>query len=152
MLRLALAAGLFASAAFAHSYTAGALQIAHPWTRAAQAGGNGAGYLSVANPGTADRLLGATSPAAARVELHRVEDDNGVMRMREVTDGLAVPPNGELKLAPGGLHIMLLGLKQNLAPGQMIPLSLRFERAGAVEVELKVEDGASAETHRHHNH
>lgn len=138
---LALAAATLSTPIAAHSFKLGDLTIGHPWTRqTAPAQKNGGGFLTVANSGKqADRLIAATSPAAAKVEIHTMSMDGGVMRMRPVPGGLAVPAGGTLALKPGGYHLMLIGLKQPLALGKLVPLTLRFERAGTVTVQLKVE-------------
>jgi copper(I)-binding protein len=132
--------------------SAGTLRISNAWTRAAGAGGNGAGFLTVANGGTApDRLLAARSAAARVVELHTMIRDGEVMRMRPVTD-IPLPAGQEVRLQPGGLHIMLIGLTAPLQQGTRVPLTLVFERAGEVQVELAVEAaGARAPggAHRH---
>jgi copper(I)-binding protein len=104
---------LAAPSAFAHDYKVGDIEIVHPWTRAtppaARAGG---GYLTVTNHGqTADRLVGVSSPASGRVEIHTMEVAGGAMKMREFPDGLAIPPGKTVKLEPGGFHLMLIDLK-----------------------------------------
>jgi len=132
--RLILAAGFMPLAARAQS----PITVETPWTRAAGAGGQGAGFITIRNAGGADRLLSASTPAAGRTELHTMLRDGDVMRMRAV-DAIAVPANGAVTLAPGGLHIMLIGLTRPLAVGEAVPLTLVFERAGAVTVELAVQ-------------
>ena len=83
------------------------------------------------------------------MELHTHIRDGDVMRMRPVND-IPVPANGEVSLQPGGLHLMLIGLARPLNDGQSIPVSLRFERAGEVTVELAVQAaGARQPAHRH---
>lgn len=155
MLRRSFAAALGAAQlclpARAHDYTLGDLRIGHPWTRAtAAAGSAGGGFLTVRNTGTApDRLLRAESPAATTVELHTHINDNGVMRMRPVPD-IPIPAGAEVTLAPGGLHVMLMGTRQKFERGARIPLTLVFERAGRIEVELAVEAaGARGGAHTH---
>jgi hypothetical protein len=147
---LALAGVLAAMPAAAHDYSAGDLTILHPWTRAAGAEGNGAGFLRLRNGGAQpDRLLSAATPAARVVELHTMERDGDVMRMRPVRD-ILVAPGATVELRPGGFHIMLIGLTAPMAQGGRVPLTLRFERAGEVQVELAVEAaGARGSGHRH---
>ncbi len=147
---LAAAAAIAALPAAAHDYAAGEITIEHPWTRAAGANGNGAGFLRLRNAGTvADRLLSASTPAARVVELHRMERDGNVMRMRPVQD-IPVPPGETVALQPGGYHIMLIGLTELMERGSRVPLTLRFERAGEVQVELAVEAaGARGSGHTH---
>lgn len=128
----------------------GALRIVNPWTRAAGQGMQGGGFLVIRNTGAMpDRLLSANSPAAGRIELHTHIRDGDVMRMRPVQD-IQVPPNGEVSLQPGGLHLMLIGLTQPMNMGQAIPVTLRFEQAGEVSIQLAVQAaGARTPAHRH---
>ncbi|MGV3479820.1 MAG: copper chaperone PCu(A)C [Sphingobium sp.] len=116
------------------------IAIEHPWSRQTAPGqSNGAGFMNVVNHGkAADRLLGGTSPAAAKVEVHSMTMEGGVMRMRPVKGGLLIPAGGGVALKPGGYHIMLIGLKKPLPPGAQVPVTLRFENAGGITVQLKV--------------
>lgn len=125
----------------AHGVTVGTLRIGHPWARQTAPGQQAGGaFLSLTNNGTKEeRLLGASTDVAARVEVHSMSMDGGVMRMRPVKGGIAIPAGQTVTLAPGGYHIMLIGLKRPLALGEMVPMTLRFARAGAVKVELKIE-------------
>ncbi|GAA5784270.1 hypothetical protein GCM10007860_07150 [Chitiniphilus shinanonensis] len=136
-----------ASLAAAHEYQAGKLLIGHPWARATAPGATVAGvFLTLDNSGgdAADKLVAVATPAAERAELHSMSMDNGVMKMRPVP-AIDVPAKARQALAPGGLHIMLTGLKQPLKEGASIPLTLTFEQAGPVQVQVKVEAlGASA--------
>lgn len=143
---LLLAAGLAgfnAPAALAHDYTFGALSIGHPWARAsAGPARNGAAFLVIENAGPADRLLSVSAEVSERVELHTHLMEGDVMKMRRV-DAVEVPGQGTAALRPGGLHIMLMGLKQPLQEGERFPLTLTFETAGEVTVEVAVEGVAS---------
>jgi len=146
---LTAAITLAALPALAHGYTAGDVAIGHPWSRAAPAGRTGAAYMTLRTTGAADRLLSASSPVAARVELHTHVRDGDVMRMRPVAD-IPVTPGETVELKPGGLHLMLIDLTAALQPGTRVPLTLHFERAGDVTVELAVERaGAAAPPHAH---
>lgn len=147
---LIAAATLAALPAAAHDYAAGDIRIGHPWTRAAGANGNGGGFMRLTNGGAqADRLLSAASPIARTVELHTHLREGEVMRMRPVAD-IPLPAGQTVELRPGGLHVMLIGLTAPLTQGARVPLTLRFERAGEVTVELAVEAaGARAGGHRH---
>ena len=139
LIALALLAAVGPS--LAHDYKVGDLQIDHPWARAtAPQQANGAAYLTIANQGSgADRIVGAESTAAATVELHTHDVDSaGVMRMREV-EAIELPAGETTALRPGGLHVMLIGLAAPLVEGETFPLTLVFEAAGAVEVEVQVE-------------
>ncbi len=142
---LLLAAALAACAlpACAKDVVAGPLKLTHPWSRPTPPGApTGVGYLVIANAAaTGDRLVSAASPAASRTEVHEMSMDGGVMRMRPVTGGLAVPAGGRVELKPGGYHLMLIGLKAALIEGAEVPVTLTFEKAGPVRIALKVETG-----------
>lgn len=140
-LALSAVASLAASAAMAHGYRSGALSIQQPWSRETAVGqAVGGGFLTIANSSARDdRLLSGTSPVAAEVQLHTMTLDGGVMRMRQVTDGIAVPAKGSVELKPGGYHIMFMGLKRQLRQGERFPVTLRFQRAGSVAVQFAVQ-------------
>ncbi|MBU8540726.1 copper chaperone PCu(A)C [Falsiroseomonas tokyonensis] len=122
------------------------------WSRAAGAGRTGAGYLTLRNGGAADRLVSARAEIARAVELHTHMHDNGVMRMRPV-EAIEVPANGSVTLEPGGMHLMLLELKRPLNQGDQVPVTLVFERAGEVQLQLAVQSagarGPAPAAHRH---
>jgi periplasmic copper chaperone A len=125
-----------ATSAFAHEYKLGEITIGHPWARGA--GATGAGYMKLDNKGAADKLVSASSDVSKSVELHSHVDDKGVMRMRKV-DAVDVPAGGMTELKPGGFHVMFIGLKEPLTDDTRFPVTLKFERAGEVKVEFKVE-------------
>jgi len=151
LLILAAAVSLAAPAFARDAVTeAGALRVVNPWTRAAGQGMQGAGFFIIRNTAAEpDRLVSATSPAAGRMELHTHIRDGDVMRMRPVND-IPVPANGEVTLQPGGLHLMLIGLTRPMEVGQTIPVTLNFERAGEVTIQVSVQAaGARQPAHRH---
>jgi copper(I)-binding protein len=125
----------------AAAQTQGPLRIEGAWARATPPGGKvGGAFVTLVNIGDApDRLVSAASPAAGRVELHTHIKDGDVMRMRQVEGGIPLPPGDTVKLQPGGFHIMLLGLTQGLAAGSSFPLTLTFEKAGSVQVDVPVQ-------------
>lgn len=144
-----IALGLAAAAtpALAHDYTHGDLRIGHPWSRAASANTNGAGFMTIRNTGAqSDRLVSASTPIARTVELHTHIRDGEVMRMRPVND-IPVPAGQTVRLRPGGLHVMLIGLTEPLRQGSEVPLTLRFERAGEVQVMLAIEAAGARGSH-----
>jgi copper(I)-binding protein len=150
MLALALVAGPGASAAGAGP-GAPAIKVEDAFARAMPPGARTAGaYLTIENRGSQpDRLLSARSPRAGAVELHRMSEQDGVMRMRPV-DAIPVPAGQTVKLTPGGLHLMLIDPKPPLKEGEHIPLTLRFERAGEVGADVTVRSiTAGAATHGH---
>ncbi len=117
----------------------GELEIEVPWARATPpAAKTGAVYLTLTNRGqAADRLLAASSPAAAHAELHAHLNEGGVMRMKAI-DAVVLPPAERLSLRPGGLHVMLMDLKAPLREGTPLRLTLSFARAGEVTLEVPV--------------
>ena len=141
LLAPALALSAIAGAALAHGYQAGDLAIQHPWSRETAVGqAVGGGYMKIANKGAVeDRLLSATTPVAAEVQLHTMSMDGGVMRMRQVQGGIAIPAKGTLELKPGSYHVMFMGLKRPLKQGARFPVTLRFQRAGKVTVQFAVQ-------------
>lgn len=103
------------------------------------AGGTGGAFMTIVNRSTLpDRLLAASSPAAAAVELHETVDDGGVMRMVPHPEGWEIAARGRLELKPGGKHLMLIGLKEPLEAGQTVVITLTFQNAGAVTVQVPV--------------
>jgi hypothetical protein len=128
------------SPVWAHEEKSEHLTISHPWSRAtAPSQKVGAVFMTIKTNGNSlDRLIGAQSPDAETVQIHNHTMDNGVMRMRRV-DGVTIPADGEAVLAPGGFHIMLIGLKAPLFEETVIPLTLVFEKAGKVEIEAVIE-------------
>ncbi|MDS4009815.1 MAG: copper chaperone PCu(A)C [Defluviicoccus sp.] len=152
-LTAAFVALAFVTAAFAHDYTLGDLRIDHPWARAsAGAAANGAAYMSIATTGTAaDQLVKADSPVADKVELHTHILDGDVMRMRPVS-GITVNVGEPAVLRPGGLHVMLIGLKEPLKQGTQFPLTLTFEKAGTVTVQVEVEAASMPTEPMQHKH
>jgi hypothetical protein len=126
---------LFASAATAETAT---LELKDAWARATPGGAQtAAAYLTIESP-TADRLTGADTPVAAKAELHIMKTENGVMKMRPLAD-IDLPAGKPITLKPGAMHIMLMGLKAPLRPGQSFPLTLHFAKAGTREVNVAVE-------------
>ena len=131
-----LALSVFMAAAAVAQTTAPTID--QPWARAtAGAGTTGAAYMTLTAHGQADRLVGASTPVAAMASLHRTQDDHGVMQMRPV-EGLALTADQATVLAPGGLHLMLMDLKQPLKQGDSFPLTLTFEHAPPQTVQVQV--------------
>ena len=147
-----LAAAFIAASGVAAGAFAADVTVTAPWARATPPGAKvGAAYMSLRNAGAAgDRLVSAATEVAERVEIHEMSMDNGVMKMRQLTGGLDVPAGKTVDLKPGGYHLMLIGLKQPLKAGETVKATVTFEKAGAVPVELKIEQmGAAAPGHSH---
>ena len=138
---------LFAAPARAEEVKAGDLVITQAWSRATPGGAKIAGgYLTIENKGAApDRLIGGAGDVTARIEVHEMTMNNGVMTMRHLDKGLAIEPGKTVKLAPGGYHLMLTDLKGPLKQGDKVPVTLEFEKAGKVKLSLDVQGvGAQA--------
>lgn len=123
----------------------GPLTIVQPWSRAtAPSQKTGGVFLRIENAGgQPDRLIGVESEIADTASLHVMIRDGDIMKMRPVEGGVEVPANGHVVLAPGGRHVMLIGLRQRLIKASTVPLTLIFERAGRVEIEAIVEAAGS---------
>ncbi len=137
---------------FASAPALAQVQVDHAWTRATAPGAKvGGGYMTIKNAGAADKLVSASSPVAAKVELHIHTNDNGVMKMREVPGGYDIPAKGALELKPGGAHLMFMDLKAPLKEGDKVPVKLKFEKAGEVSAEFQV-GGLGASSMPMHGH
>lgn len=149
------ALALAANSAAAHDYKAGSLEIKHPWARATPKGAKVAGgFMRIVNTGSMpDRLIGGSSPAAGKFEIHEMSMDGGVMKMRPLPNGLEIKPGQTVELKPGSFHIMFMGLKQPFEKGQSVKGTLVFEKAGALEVEYVIEAvGSAPQGGGHHHH
>lgn len=145
-LAIATAALLLASSAGAATYRLGTLEVGQPWSRPAAAGTNGVGYMTLINHGrAADALTAVESPAARKVEMHRSSMAGGIMRM-DRQDRVAVPAQGQTAFAPGGYHLMFIGLTKPLAPGDQLPATLSFASGAKLKVAFVVGTGAGAPT------
>lgn len=161
---LALTLAISACAAPAGTSNPNSLQITDTWARTVNTGGmtensaasmnktpgvmdsqmgdaaakqTGAVYMNIANTGAADKLLKAETDVAGTVELHTVVKENGMMQMRPVT-AIDVPANGSVQLKPGSFHVMLIGVNQELKPGDKITVKLTFEKAGEREIQAEI--------------
>ena len=136
---LALALAASAAPAFAQEFKAGDVVVEKPWARATPKGADvGAGYLTILNKGAAPDSLTGGAADFATVEIHEMKSENGVMQMRQITGGLAIPAGGSVTFAPGGYHIMFTHLAHPLTKGETVKATLNFEHAGPVAVEFKV--------------
>lgn len=119
---------------------ASGLRIEAAWVRATPGGAKvGAGYFRIVNAtGTADRLIGISSPAAAKVELHEMSISATIARMRPVLGGLEIPAGATVTLKPGAYHLMFQSLKAPFKKGDHVEATLAFEKAGKIDVEFAV--------------
>ncbi len=136
--------------AAAHEYKLGELEIDHPWSRETPAGAKVAGgYLTLTNHGKdADRLIAVASGISEKGEIHEMAVNDGVMTMRQLPNGLEVPPGGKVELKPGSYHLMFMGLKGQPKKGEKFTATLTFEKAGTVDVEFAV-DAMGGEPQHH---
>ena len=139
-------------AANADDYKAGDLLVSDPWSQELPPNApTVAAYFVIHNTGaTPDRLLSADTPVADKAELHEHVMQGDLMKMQQVPS-VAVPAKGDLTFAPMAYHVMLLGLKDRslLADGKQFPLTLTFEKAGKVEVEVSVQKAPPMAGHEH---
>jgi copper(I)-binding protein len=121
-------------------YSVGTLKLAAPWARATPKGAQvGGGYLKITNTGkAADRLTGGSLSIAGRLEVHEMSMDSGMMKMRQLVQGLEIKPGETVELKPGGYHLMFLQLREPLVTGAPLKGTLVFEKAGTVEIEYDV--------------
>lgn len=144
LLAVLLSLLFLSSPALAHEEKSEHLTISHPWSRATASSQKvGAVFMTIATNGDrTDRLIGGESPDAETVQIHGHSMDGDVMRMRPV-DGVPIPATGEAVLEPGGFHVMLIGLKAPLFEETVIPLTLIFEKAGKVEIEVVIKEAGA---------
>lgn len=148
---------LLAVFAFTAAITAAQAQevsVKDPWIRGTVQGQSATGAFMELTGKSNARLVGAASPVAKTVEVHNMKIENGVMKMFPV-EGIDLPAGKPVKLAPGGYHVMLMGLQQPLLAGDKVPLKLTFELASrkreTLELSVEVRDlkGQPAKAHRH---
>ena len=122
-------------------FAANPITIERPYARASAPGQMvGGGFMTIVHQGSSeDRLVSATTPIAREVQIHTMNMDGGVMRMRPVEGGLAIPAGGRVVLQPGGLHLMFMDISAPLVAGTTFPVTLRFAKAGDIKVEFNVE-------------
>ena len=132
-----------------HEDKLGKLLINHPVLRVASpVSKTGAGYMAITNRGmAADRLVSVITSASNRADLHGTVANGNVMQMRSASGGVPVPAGATVSFAPGGLHVMFIGLKAPMRDGTKLKARLLFEKAGPVDVEFKTEPAAGGHQH-----
>lgn len=162
MLRIAVAALLLSVSS---AWAGGSIAVEEAYAISPVPGApSGAAYMIIRNSAeTADRLLSVRSPVARSVELHGHEEVDGVMRMRPIAEPVELPAGGEARLERGGIHVMFMGVLEPFEDGEVIPVTLVFESAGEMTVDVPVDfgrltgepsadhDGEGA-GHAHHGH
>jgi copper(I)-binding protein len=138
---LAAILALLALPAQAADVMVGHLKISAPWARATPKGASvGGGYMTITNLGSeADRLIGGATAISKSVQVHEMKMDKGIMKMRELANGLEIKSRQTVTLDPEGYHIMFVGLKQQLKKGQHFKVTLQFAKAGKVEIDFTTE-------------
>lgn len=146
VLILLVATFAIAAPALAHDYMQGDIHIMKPWSRPLPpVSANGAAYMTLVNKGnTPDKLVSVSTPMAMKAELHTHTMEGGMMKMRRV-DAIEIVPGKQSVLEPGGHHVMMMGLKEPLVEGKSYPLTLTFERAGTVEVTVRIFEPGESE-------
>lgn len=132
----------------------GDIAITGPFTRATLPNAPvGGGFLTLTNNGaTDDRLVSASSPIARDTQIHEMAMEGDVMKMRQLVDGLVIPAGQSVVLEPGGYHIMFMGLTQALVEGETVPVTLTFEKAGTITIDLPVGTAAADAPSGHMGH
>jgi len=164
---IALAASLLLTAVLpapllAKDVQKGPIKIERPWSRATPGGAKvGGGFLKITNTGaTPDRLVSAATDVSNVSEIHEMKMVDGVMKMRALGDGIALPPGKTVELKPGGYHLMFMDLKTPLVKDKPFKVKLVFEKAGEIDVEFAVapigakssSGGSGGAGHGHHKH
>ncbi len=153
-----MALGMMGGTSFAASHGThaanGKLEVSDAWARARTATAKVAGaFMNIHNMGKEDdRLVSATSDISERVEIHTTKMEKGVMRMLQMKEGIEVKAGNMLELKPGGYHVMFMGLKQKLDEGSEFPVKLQFEKAGAVDIMVKVKASGAMGNMKHGHH
>ena len=135
---------LHANAAWPQNHEKGEIQVRHPWSRATPPGAKvGVAYMEIRNSGSQpDKLVSISTKVAQRVEMHITERQGEVMKMRQVK-AFEIPARESYALRPGSSHLMLVDLAQPLKKGERFTMTLRFERAGEIPIELEVQEAGS---------
>ena len=125
---------------FAADYDVGSIHISQPWSRATPKGAKaGAGYMTITNKGTTpDKVRCVSDDASGQCEIHSMTMEGGVMKMRPVEGGLEIKPGETVTLAPMGFHVMFRDLKHPLEQGKTVKATLKFDKAGSVDVEYQI--------------
>ncbi|MCZ4316437.1 copper chaperone PCu(A)C [Comamonadaceae bacterium G21597-S1] len=147
--KLATIAALFAG--IATSALAQTVEVRDAWVRTSVQGQSATGAFMTITARESTRLVGVASPVAGVAEVHEMKMDNGVMKMRAVDGGLALPAGKAVELKPGGYHVMLMDLKAALPKGSTVPVTLLFKDAKGAEsrVELQLPVSTGAMMHKH---
>jgi periplasmic copper chaperone A len=134
--------------ALAATFAAAQVKVEGAWARPTVPGQQGGGGFVTLTSAAGDKLVGGSTSVAQRFELHTMAMKGDVMEMRQV-EAIELPAGKPVKLEPGGLHVMFIGLKQPLPLGSKVPVTLKFEKAGEMKVEFEVMSRPAAAGHKH---
>ncbi|ASK27987.1 copper chaperone PCu(A)C [Neisseria chenwenguii] len=142
---------VLALAGLCQAAAAAGVQVENPWARSTVQGMNMSGaFMTIKNDeAQKDFLIGGSTPVAERIEVHTHVNDNGVMRMRQAKDGAPLEAKGVTELKPGSYHVMFMGLKKQLKPGDKFPLTLKFKNAKPQTVEVVVKNAPKSDSQHH---
>lgn len=121
-----------------------AVTAADAWCRPSPNGAKAGGCYVTLTAQTDDRLIGGSTPRAGELQVHEMKTENGMMKMAQLTEGLPLPTGQAVELAPGGNHLMLIGLAAPLVAGETVPITLKFASAPEVTVQAAVRQPAMA--------
>ncbi|WP_020407244.1 copper chaperone PCu(A)C [Hahella ganghwensis] len=140
-----------ANPAFSHDVKEGDIQIDHPWMRMVPVPGmNGAGYMNLVNAtDKPDRLIAVKGDWAKKFEIHETRDNNGMMEMSPVPQGVLLPSGERVELQPAGYHVMIMKIERQIRPGERMPVTLVFENAGEIDTFI-VAQPLSGDERQHH--
>jgi copper(I)-binding protein len=135
----------------AQQFKASSIVVEQPWVRATPGGAKVAGgYMTITNTGSdPDRLIGGVLPQAGHFGVHEMKMNGNVMQMRELREGLEIKPGQKVELNPSGYHVMFTELREPLKQGDTLKGQLRFEKAGLVDIEYRVEGVGAQGPHQH---
>ncbi|KOO05933.1 copper chaperone PCu(A)C [Vibrio hepatarius] len=139
---------LFSAQTLAHEYNAGDIEIDHPWSREAPPTATViAGFFQLKNNAQQDDyLINASTPVAKRVEIHTHEMSDGMMHMKQI-DRVKIAAQETVMFKPGGYHLMIFNPEKAYKQGERFPMTLTFQNAGEVQVELAVEKNGHVHAH-----
>ena len=131
----------------------GDIEISGAFTRATLPNAPvGGGFFTLTNAGsTEDRLVSVTTPIAKEAQIHEMGMEGDVMKMRQLKDGITIPAGETVELSPGGFHLMFMGLTGPIKEGDAVPVTLTFEKAGTITLDL-IAGGTAADAPAHSMH
>jgi len=141
----------FAGTAWAHGGSVGDIAVSHPWMRAIPVPAmNGAGYMIITNNGAVDDcLVEVKANWVAKADIHETRENEGILSMMPLSDGIVIPANSSISLEPGAVHVMLMKTVKQIMPGDRLPVTLVFKYAGKLKVNFVVQSLTDDSLHHH---